>query len=270
MLAAWLPARRAAKIPPVAAMSSVHARGDHQVAGRTEHDRRRASPRSASPGSSLGATTMSGSDGQAVDRGSARSCSLIGVIVLIPLLSRPVIAPRAPAAAGVFGVSGKLARQNAVRNPRRTGRDRLRADDRPHPGHRHDGDRRARSARPIDKMTTDNIKADYMVSMANGDSLSTDVGERRWTKSDGRHRDQRPAQRALAHRRRDRVPDAASTARPSPGDRAGPHPEDGHRLAGHARRRRRSSVDEKTAKSNGWKAGTTFTGHVRGRQEAAA
>lgn len=90
--------------------------------------------------------------------------------MLIPLLSRPVIAVARPLLRKLFGVSGKLAAQNAVRNPRRTGA--------------------TASAlaigltlvtgisvlgvtlgQAIDKMTTDNIRADYMVSMASGDSL---------------------------------------------------------------------------------------------------
>jgi putative ABC transport system permease protein len=90
--------------------------------------------------------------------------------VLIPLLSRPVIALVRPLIGKLFGVSGTLAGQNAVRNPRRTGA--------------------TASAlaigltlvtglsvlgvtmgRAVDKMTTDNIKADYMFTMANGGSL---------------------------------------------------------------------------------------------------
>jgi len=45
---------------------------------------------------------------------------MVGVFVLIPLLSRPVIGLVGPLLSGLFGISGKLARQNAVRNPRRT------------------------------------------------------------------------------------------------------------------------------------------------------
>lgn len=43
--------------------------------------------------------------------------ALIGIIILIPLLSRPVIALVRPSLSKLFGVSGKLASQNAVRNP---------------------------------------------------------------------------------------------------------------------------------------------------------
>ncbi|NBM15957.1 ABC transporter permease [Streptomyces sp. GC420] len=166
VLAAWLPARRAAKIPPVAAMSSVHAV---------------ASTKSLVVRNSIGAFftllgaagivagAAAGSDGRMM-LGAGAFLALVGVIVLIPLLSRPVIALVRPLLLGLFGVSGKLAGQNAVRNPRRTGA--------------------TASAlaigltlvtglsvlgvtvgRAVDKMTTDNIKADYMITMANGTDL---------------------------------------------------------------------------------------------------
>ena len=73
MLAAWLPGRRAAKIPPVAAMSSVHAHGHHQVAGAAQHARRAVQRRPASPWS-WRPPTMDGSDGQAPHGHRARSC----------------------------------------------------------------------------------------------------------------------------------------------------------------------------------------------------
>ncbi|MFF9349585.1 ABC transporter permease [Streptomyces sp. NPDC014734] len=167
VLAAWLPARRAAKIPPVAAMNSVHAA---------------ATVKSLVVRNSIGGVltligavgivagaVSGGSSGRTIIGGGA-FLSLIGIIVLIPLLSRPVIALVRPLLKRLFGVAGKLAAQNAVRNPRRTGA--------------------TASAlaigltlvtgisvlgvtlgRSVDRMTTDNIKADYMVSMANGGSL---------------------------------------------------------------------------------------------------
>ncbi|MGW7051765.1 ABC transporter permease [Streptomyces sp. NPDC054887] len=166
MLAAWLPARRAAKIPPVAAMSSVHAV---------------ATTRSLVVRNSIGgfvtllgaagilAGAAAGEDGRMLI-GAGAFFALIGIIVLIPLLSRPVIALVRPLIARLFGVSGTLAGQNAVRNPRRTGA--------------------TASAlaigltlvtglsvlgvtmgRAVDKMTTDNIRADYMLTMAGGGSL---------------------------------------------------------------------------------------------------
>ncbi|MBT2396395.1 ABC transporter permease [Streptomyces sp. ISL-100] len=168
MLAAWLPARRAAKIPPVAAMSSVHAV---------------ATTKSLVVRNSIGGFitllgaagilggAVVGKDGRMLI-GAGAFFALIGIIVLIPLLSRPVIALVRPLIGKLFGVSGTLAGQNAVRNPRRTGA--------------------TASAlaigltlvtglsvlgvtmgRAVDKMTTDNIKADYMFTMANGGSLDS-------------------------------------------------------------------------------------------------
>ncbi|MGV9451792.1 ABC transporter permease [Streptomyces sp. NPDC003635] len=167
MFAAWLPGRRAAKIPPVAAMNSVHA------VATTKSLVLRNSIGAAitalgAAGIVLGAST-GGDDGR-LYIGAGAFLALVGVIILIPLLSRPVIALVRPLLVGPFGVAGKLAGQNAVRNPRRTGA--------------------TASAlaigltlvtglsvlgitvgTAIDKMTTDNIKADYMVSMANGGDL---------------------------------------------------------------------------------------------------
>ncbi|MFF0741042.1 ABC transporter permease [Streptomyces sp. NPDC004111] len=171
MFAAWLPARRAAKIPPVAAMSSVHATPSvkslvvRNVIGAIV--------------TAIGAVVIVG--GAAMGKDSGRMLigggaflTLIGVIILIPLLSRPVIALVRPLLHRVFKVSGKLAGLNSVRNPRRTGA--------------------TASAlaigltlvtgltvlgvtmgRAIDRQTTDVVKADYMVSMANKSSMDRSV-----------------------------------------------------------------------------------------------
>ncbi|MEU9365949.1 FtsX-like permease family protein [Streptomyces avermitilis] len=173
MLAAWLPGRRAAKIPPVAAMSSVHAKATTK--SLVLRNTLGALFSAAGVAVVLYATTLDGSDGQA-PMGLGAVLLIIGVFILTPLLSRPLIGAAAPVLR-VFGVSGKLARQNSVRNPRRT----------------------AATASAlmigltlitgmtvmagslqtsIDKMASSAIKADYVVSMANGNSLSTDVDEK--------------------------------------------------------------------------------------------
>ncbi|MEF9904365.1 ABC transporter permease [Streptomyces sp. P9-A2] len=170
MLAAWLPGRRAAKIPPVAAMNSVHAKATTK--SLVLRNTLGALFSGAGIAVVLVATTMSGTDGQA-PMGIGAVLLIIGVFILTPLLSRPLIAVAAPVLR-VFGMSGKLARQNAVRNPRRTAA--------------------TASAlmigltlitgmtvvagslqNAIDKMATSAIKADYVVSMANGNWLSPDV-----------------------------------------------------------------------------------------------
>ncbi|MGP4003952.1 ABC transporter permease [Streptomyces sp. 8N706] len=169
MLAAWLPGRRAAKVPPVAAMNSVHATPTTRslVVRNTI----------GSVITALGAALVflgasMNEDGNAYMAGGA-AVMLVGVIVLTPLLSRPVIAAAAPLL-NRFGVAGKLARQNALRNPRRT----------------------ASTAaalmigltlvtamtvlaismqNAINKMAVDSLKSDYSVSMANFTPLSPDV-----------------------------------------------------------------------------------------------
>ncbi|MFC8096986.1 ABC transporter permease [Streptomyces sp. NPDC057363] len=173
MLAAWLPGRRAAKIPPVAAMSSVHAKATTK--SLVLRNTLGALVSAAGVAVVLAATTMEGSDGQA-PMGMGAVLLIIGVFILTPLLSRPLIAAAAPVLR-VFGVAGKLARQNSVRNPRRTAA--------------------TASAlmigltlitgmtvmagslqKSIDKMASASIEADYVVSMANGNPLSPDIAEK--------------------------------------------------------------------------------------------
>ncbi|MFV2117912.1 ABC transporter permease [Streptomyces sp. Act-28] len=166
-LAAWLPGRRAAKIPPVAAMNSLHAAPTQ----KSLVVRNSVGGALALIGSGLivlGAA-KGGDAGRLLIAGGA-FVTLIGVIMLIPLLSRPLIAAVRPLMVGAFGISGKLAGQNAVRNPRRTGA--------------------TASAlaigltlvtglsvlgvtvgSAIDRMTTDQISAHYMVRMAGGGHL---------------------------------------------------------------------------------------------------
>lgn len=169
MLAAWLPARRAARIPPVAAMGSVHA--PPTTKGLVVRNTIGAVVSGAGAALVLVATGMK--DGGNAIMGGGAGLLLIGVFILTPLLSRPVIAAAGPLLRP-FGITGKLARQNSVRNPRRT----------------------AATASAlmigltlitgltvvatsmqsaIDKMATASLKADYQIAMANGTLLSPDV-----------------------------------------------------------------------------------------------
>ncbi|MFI8091977.1 ABC transporter permease [Streptomyces sp. NPDC086080] len=179
MLAAWLPGRRAAKIPPVAAMSALHAQATTK--SLVLRNTLGALVSAAGVALVLAATTMVPKDAK-VPMGFGAALLIIGVFILTPLLSRPLIAAAAPALR-VFGVSGKLARQNSVRNPRRTAA--------------------TASAlmigltlitgmtvmagslqKSIDKMAASAIEADYMVSMVNGHPLSPDV-EKKLKQADG-------------------------------------------------------------------------------------
>ncbi|MGK5638398.1 ABC transporter permease [Streptomyces sp. URMC 126] len=167
MLAAWLPGRRAAKIPPVAAMNSVHAV---------------ATTKSLVVRNTIGAVlTAAGAALSVVANdetvlGLGAGLLLIGVFVLTPLLSRPLIAAAGPVLRR-FGMPGKLAGQNAVRNPRRTAA--------------------TASAlmigltlitgltvigssvqKAVDKMAADSLKADFVVAMAGGSDLSPEVAKK--------------------------------------------------------------------------------------------
>ncbi|MBB1246374.1 ABC transporter permease, partial [Streptomyces durbertensis] len=170
MLAAWLPARRAAKIPPVAAMSSVHA----TPTTRSLVVRNTIGSVLFAAGAAL-VLLATGMDFKAAQLPMALGAGVlvIGVFVLTPLLSRPLIAAAGPLLRA-FGVSGRLARQNAVRNPRRTaatasalmigltlitGLTVVAGS----------------SQQAINKMAADAIKADYTVSMANYSDLSPEV-----------------------------------------------------------------------------------------------
>ncbi|MER7497642.1 ABC transporter permease [Streptomyces pharetrae] len=247
MLAAWLPGRRAAKIPPVAAMSSVHAKAS--VKSLVLRNTIGALFSAAGVAVVLAATTMSGSDGQA-PMGLGACLLIIGVFVLTPLLSRPLIAAAAPVLR-LFGVSGKLARQNSVRNPRRTAA--------------------TASAlmigltlitgmtvmagslqKSIDKMASEAIRADYVVFMANGNALSPDV-EKELKETEGVTATS-PMRNAAA-RIGGETEYLTGVAGATFGDLTKLPVEDGAFKVGGDR----VVVDEDTAKSRGWTAGSSFT-----------
>ncbi|MEU6253357.1 FtsX-like permease family protein [Streptomyces sp. NPDC047043] len=249
MLAAWLPGRRAAKIPPVAAMGSVHAKATTK--SLVLRNTLGALFSAAGVATVLAATTMDGSDGQA-PMGLGAVLLIIGVFILTPLLSRPLIAAAAPVLR-IFGVSGKLARQNSVRNPRRTAA--------------------TASAlmigltlitgmtvmagslqKSIDKMASSAIRADYVVSMANGNDLSPDV-DKKLNATDG-VTDTSPLRNAAS--RIDGTTEFLTGVNGSAIGKLtdlkvdnGTFKVDGTQVV----------VDEDTAKSYGWKAGSGFTAH---------
>ncbi|MFF0082574.1 ABC transporter permease [Streptomyces canus] len=249
MLAAWLPGRRAAKIPPVAAMSSVHAKATTK--SLVLRNTLGALFSGAGVAVILAATTMDGSDGQA-PMGMGAVLLIIGVFILTPLLSRPLIAAAAPLLR-VFGISGKLARQNSVRNPRRTAA--------------------TASAlmigltlitgmtvmagslqKSIDKMASAAVKADYVVSMANGNELSADV-EKKLAKVD----DVTAVSplRNAASRIDGHTEYLTGVNGSAIGELTDLKVDDGAFKVGGSQ----VVVDQDRAKSFGWKAGSTFTVH---------
>ncbi|MGW3124260.1 ABC transporter permease [Streptomyces sp. NPDC001107] len=249
MLAAWLPGRRAAKIPPVAAMSSVHAQATTK--SLVLRNTLGALFSAAGVATVLAATTMDGSDGQG-PMGLGAVLLIIGVFILTPLLSRPLIAAAAPVLR-IFGVSGKLARQNSVRNPRRTAA--------------------TASAlmigltlitgmtvmagslqKSIDKMASSAIKADYVVSMANGNELSPDVDNKLNT-TDGVSATS-PLRNVYS-----RIDGTGESLTGVNGSAIAELTD--LKVAGGTFKvgGTQVAVDEDTAKSHGWKAGSSFIAH---------
>ena len=113
VLSAWLPARRAAKIAPIAALRDVSV-------DRSGGSKRRAVVGTVITAGGVGAL-LAGSSGEIALVGVGALATFVGVSVLGPVLARPV--------ARLFGVplrmrglSGELATRNAMRNPKRTAR----------------------------------------------------------------------------------------------------------------------------------------------------
>ncbi|AWW40856.1 MULTISPECIES: FtsX family ABC transporter permease [Streptomyces] len=118
-VAAYLPARRAAGVPPMAALS------DAEIAGVGRPLKVR-----AVVGSVVGAAGAAALLGCAVasETGSAASLLGLGIVLTLvatviagPLLVRPVIRVLGGAFPAVFGSIGRMSQRNALRNPRRTG-----------------------------------------------------------------------------------------------------------------------------------------------------
>ncbi|MFD0165033.1 ABC transporter permease [Streptomyces decoyicus] len=170
VLAAWLPARRGAKVPPVAAMNSVHA----VATTKSLLVRNILGALVAGIGTAsvvVATSVYEGDDTSKIMLGGGGMLLLVGVFILTPLLSRPLIALATPVLRA-FGISGLLARQNALRNPRRTattasalmigltlitGMTVIAGS----------------TQKGIDKMAVDALKADYTISMQGNTQLPT-------------------------------------------------------------------------------------------------
>ncbi len=134
VLSAWLPARRAARIAPIAALRDVSV-------DRSGGSKRRAVVGTVITAAGVGSLLAGLSGGAIALVGVGALATFVGVSVLGPVLARPV--------ARVFGVplrmrglSGELATRNAMRNPKRTGPHGVVADDRRRSGRVHHGLRR--------------------------------------------------------------------------------------------------------------------------------
>ncbi|MFE6868469.1 ABC transporter permease [Kitasatospora sp. NPDC057692] len=171
VLSALLPAVRAARIAPVAAMSS----GDQPVSQKSLVVRNTIGSLLAAAGIALVAfgASKGNSDGR-MPIAFGALLAVLGVFVLLPLLSRPVIALVGPVLGRLFGTPGKLARQNAVRNPRRTAATAaaLTIGLTLVSGLTVIG---ASVADAVDRTVTSSLKADFLVGTANNMSLSDKV-----------------------------------------------------------------------------------------------
>ncbi|MEU8783463.1 FtsX-like permease family protein [Streptomyces sp. NPDC048637] len=119
VLAAWLPSRKAAKIAPVAALSSV----DQAPPTRALVVRNVLGTLLTGAGVlvMINVATFRSSDPRNLMTAMfGGALTLAGLIVMAPLLARPLIALAGKVTTRLFGVTGKLAKENALRNPRRT------------------------------------------------------------------------------------------------------------------------------------------------------
>jgi len=114
LVASLAPAVRASRVPPLAALRDV-------AVDRSATSRWRAVAGVVLVGAGI-ALTIVGATSEALEAaGLGALATLIGIVVLGPVAARPAAAViGAPQAAWRSGMSGVLARRNAMRNPRRT------------------------------------------------------------------------------------------------------------------------------------------------------
>ncbi len=116
-VAAFIPARKAASVPPVAAM-----RESFVLPARSLRSRGIAGGALAGIGALLlvyGLAAVTGKSGAAVVGIGAGLCFL-GIATLSPLLARPITRFIGSPLPVLFGATGRLGRENAMRNPRRS------------------------------------------------------------------------------------------------------------------------------------------------------
>lgn len=114
LVAAYLPARRAAQVPPVAAM-----RDDVAMPESSLHRRLVAGAAITVIGAGLMTWSLGFGGGLSV-LGMGVFGVFVGVALLAPVIGRPIVALIAAPFPRLFGTVGHLARENARRNPRRT------------------------------------------------------------------------------------------------------------------------------------------------------
>jgi len=116
VVAAYFPARRASKVPPIQALRDDIALPEATLRRRVVVG---ALMVAAGIGSIVGGFAGSGATGLSLI-GLGMLLILVGVALLSPIASRPVITAFAVPYRRLFGSVGRLAGQNSLRNPRRT------------------------------------------------------------------------------------------------------------------------------------------------------
>ena len=117
MVAAFVPARRAAKVPPVAAM-----RDDLVVQERSLGRRLVLGTIAMAVGVALVVVGLVGAPGtDAIWIGAGAVIWVVTTAVLAPVVGRPVLLLSRGVFGRIFGTAGRLAGENALRSPRRTG-----------------------------------------------------------------------------------------------------------------------------------------------------
>ncbi|XRQ09251.1 ABC transporter permease [Actinomadura welshii] len=116
VLACVLPARRAAKIPPIAAL-----RDDHAMPAASLRRRLTIGGVVTAVGAATLVAGLSASGSAALPMvGAGAGVVFLGVSMLSPILSRPITQVVSWPFVRLFGTVGRLSRENAQRNPRRT------------------------------------------------------------------------------------------------------------------------------------------------------
>jgi putative ABC transport system permease protein len=113
---AVLPARRASKVPPIAALRDLA----HDRSGRSRRRLVIGAVVVAAGAASLLLGLLSQSDRALPAVGGGAAVIFLGVAVLGPVIARPVSRLIGAPLPALMGMPGKLARENAIRNPKRT------------------------------------------------------------------------------------------------------------------------------------------------------
>ncbi|MEV0900239.1 FtsX-like permease family protein [Actinoplanes sp. NPDC049802] len=117
LVAAYLPARRAAKVPPVAAMQDDFGTSERSLRRRTVIGLVLAA---GGAGSLIAGRLTQDGDTAAAWTSAGAAGLVLGAVALSPVLARPFLRTAGAVLPLVWGRFGRLARDNAARNPRRT------------------------------------------------------------------------------------------------------------------------------------------------------